>query len=102
MERKTLRIKLKDKISCRDIRDKTGIKDVFAFATKQKWTWEAMSQDSNATDGPKRLAAKKTGKITSKTSKKVGDRSATKSTALVTAILCHSSLLANNAVETSI
>ena len=39
MERKILNIKLKDKITCREIRSKTKIQDVVAFAKKQKWKW---------------------------------------------------------------
>ena len=39
MERKMLNIKLKDKIPCKTIREKTGVQDVVTFTLKQKWKW---------------------------------------------------------------
>ena len=34
-----LKAKLKDKITCREIRTKINIKDVVKFAANQKWKW---------------------------------------------------------------
>ncbi|GFS08063.1 endonuclease-reverse transcriptase [Elysia marginata] len=39
MGRKILRIQFKDGIPCRDMRDKTGMKDGVAVVTKQKRKW---------------------------------------------------------------
>ncbi|KAK3803056.1 hypothetical protein RRG08_027978 [Elysia crispata] len=39
MERKMLRIKLKDKVPCKEIRRRTQVKDIVDFITKQKWKW---------------------------------------------------------------
>ena len=39
MERKMLKIKIKDRITCASIRQKTNLKDVVEFAAKQKWKW---------------------------------------------------------------
>ncbi|GFR82565.1 endonuclease-reverse transcriptase [Elysia marginata] len=36
MERK---IKIKDKVPCKNIRQQTHIKDVVLFAERQKWSW---------------------------------------------------------------
>ena len=34
-----LRIKLKDKVPCKEIRRRTQVKDIVDFITKQKWKW---------------------------------------------------------------
>ena len=39
MERKMLDLKLKDKISCSEIRKRTKIIDVIEYILKQKWKW---------------------------------------------------------------
>ena len=39
MERKMLKIRIQDKVPCRKIRDKTGLKIIVNFAANQKWKW---------------------------------------------------------------
>ena len=39
MERKMLKIKVKDRIACSEIRKKTGVQDIVQFVLKQKWKW---------------------------------------------------------------
>ena len=52
MERKMLQIKIKDKISCKEIRRRTQVKDIVEFVTSQKWKWAghvARSKDNRWT-----------------------------------------------------
>ena len=39
MERKMLNLKVKDKVPCKEIRERTRLKDVVEFAERQKWKW---------------------------------------------------------------
>ncbi|GFS25595.1 endonuclease-reverse transcriptase [Elysia marginata] len=39
MERKMLGLKLTDKISCKEIRNKTQVSDIAQYIAKQKWKW---------------------------------------------------------------
>ena len=39
MERKMLGLTLLDKVSCKKIREKTGVKDVLEFVLEMKWRW---------------------------------------------------------------
>ena len=39
MERKMLGLTLLDKVSCKKIREKTGVKDVLEFILEMKWRW---------------------------------------------------------------
>ena len=39
MERKMLKLKVKDKVKCADIRKRTGVQDIVQFVLKQKWKW---------------------------------------------------------------
>ncbi|GFS23944.1 endonuclease-reverse transcriptase [Elysia marginata] len=41
MERKMLGLKLTDKISCIEIRNKTQVSDIAQYIAKQKWKWAA-------------------------------------------------------------
>ncbi|GFR63148.1 endonuclease-reverse transcriptase [Elysia marginata] len=39
IERKMLGLKLTDKISCKEIRNKTQVSDIVQYIAKQKWKW---------------------------------------------------------------
>ena len=39
MEKKMLKLKVKDKVPCTEIRKRTGVQDVVQFVLKQKWKW---------------------------------------------------------------
>ncbi|GFR93951.1 endonuclease-reverse transcriptase [Elysia marginata] len=42
MERKMLGLKLTDKISCKEIRNKTQVSDIGQYIAKQKWKWAGL------------------------------------------------------------
>lgn len=39
MERKILGIKSKDRVPCREIRERTNVVDIVKYVAKQKWKW---------------------------------------------------------------
>ena len=55
MERKMLNISIRDRISCKEIRKRTGVKDVIVKIRKMKWKWAGHIARLNDNRWTKRL-----------------------------------------------